>query len=102
MTQHYMTDGRNTESICGTDMVGRRDPFFDTNATVTNCIACKAILEDRPLYGLSAVDEDGHTDRQVFNTTKEQMAAIEDAFDLGALNVTVQILSVDDLKNGEW
>jgi hypothetical protein len=72
------------------------------NADITDCIACKAILDNRPLYGITAVDEDGHTDRQVFNTPAEQMAGVEEAFDNLAVNVTVQILSVDDLKNGEW
>lgn len=102
MSQHYMMYGTDTESICGTDMVGQRDPLKDTNPDLTNCIACRAILEDRPLYGITAVDEDGHTDRQVFNTSIEQLGGIEEAFDNGAVNVTLQILSVDDLRNGEW
>lgn len=99
--QHFRNSHWDSDSICGTNMVGARTPQ-DMEATNTTCIACKAIQEGRPLYGLSGVDEDGHIDRQVFNTPKEQRDAIEVLFDLGALNVTLQILSVDQLKAGEW
>lgn len=101
MIQHFMTDGRNTESICGTDMVGQRNPAVDTDDGATTCINCVAILAGKPLYQITAVDEDGYTDRQRFNTPAEQMAAIEEALDNGAVNITLQILSVDELKSGE-
>jgi len=101
MAQHYMTDGRNTESVCGYDMVGLRNPFFDTDKSVTTCIACKAINEDRPLYAVDVLDEDGYKQRLRFNTPREQLDYVEFAYDEGAVSVTLQILSVEDLRNGE-
>lgn len=102
MAQHYMTDGRNTESICGYDMVGCRNPSVDTDSTKTDCISCKAILDDRPLYAIHAIDEDGTYQETVrFNTPAEQLAYAETCFDNGAANVTFKILSVEDLRNGE-
>ncbi len=101
MTQHYMTNGRNTESVCGYDMVGLRDPSKDTNYRLTTCISCKAIHDDRPLYAVDTIDEDGYSQRIRFNTPKEQLDYVEFAYDEGALSVTLQILSVEDLRNGE-
>lgn len=101
MVQHFMTDGRNTESICATDMVGQRDPAKDTDDALTTCISCLAILANRPLYKVTATDEDGYIDTRAFNTPAEQMAAVEEAFDNGAVKVTMQILSVEELKSGE-
>lgn len=101
MTQHYMTDGRSTESVCATDMVGRRNPAIDTDKTKTTCISCKAINEDRPLYAIYAMDEDGYSETIRFNTPREQLEYAETCFDNGAVNVTFKILSVVDLKSGE-
>jgi len=102
MTQHYMTVGYATESICGADMVGRRNPILDTNQDVTTCISCKAILDGRPLYAIHAVSGDGDYQETIrFNTPAEQLAYAETAFDNGAANVTFKILSVEDLRNGE-
>jgi hypothetical protein len=96
-----MPTGWSTESVCGFDMVGMRNPSVDTNPALTDCISCKAILEDRPLYAIDAVDEDGNHIRVRFNTPREQMEYAEFCFDEGAVNVTFNILSVDALKSGE-
>jgi hypothetical protein len=101
VAQHYMLDGRGTESVCGFDMVGRRNPVMDMNELLTTCISCKAIRENRPLYAVTATDEDGYTETIKFNTPKEQLDYIETCFDNGAVMVTLQILSVDELKSGE-
>ena len=101
MTQHYMTDGRNTESVCGADMVGRRDPKFDTDPTVTNCIECIAVRTGVCLYQVTAIDEDGTEIKVRFLTPAEQLSYTEFCFDEGAQNVTLQIISLEELKNGE-
>jgi hypothetical protein len=101
MAQHYMPTGWSTESVCGFDMVGLRNPAVDTDVTKTDCIACKAINEDRPLYAVDVLDEDGYKQRLRFNTPREQLDYVEFAYDEGAVSVTLQILSVEDLRNGE-
>lgn len=101
MAQHYRSSHWNSDSICGVNMVGQRTPQ-DMDASIADCIACRAILEDRPLYGLSVVDEDGYSQTLLFNTAKEQIDNIKECYDNGALTVTLKILSVDDLKDGEW
>lgn len=99
--QHFRNSHWDSDSICGTNMVGARTPQ-DMDRSTTTCIACKAVHENRPLFGITAIDEDGYIDSQVFNTVPEQLAGIEEAFDAGALNVTMRIIPVGDIKNGEW
>lgn len=101
MAQHFRHHHEASDSICGTNMVGQRTPL-DMDDGATTCIACVAILAGKPLYGITSTDEDGNIISEVFNTPREQMEAAEEAFKNGALIVTMQIRSVDDLKMGEW
>jgi hypothetical protein len=101
MIQHFRATHWDSDSICGTNLVGQRNPI-DMVERHTTCIACKAVLEGRPLYQVTAVDEDGHTDKSVFNTPAEQMAWMEEALDNGAVNVTMQIISHNEIMAGEW
>lgn len=100
MTQHFMTDGRNTESVCGYDMVGRRNPAIDTDINQTNCVECIAVYKGQALYAVTATDEDGNEVQVRFLTPAEQLAYTEFCFDEGATQVTLQIISLEDIKNG--
>lgn len=58
-----------------------------------------AIKENRPLYAATAIDEDGTYQETIrFNTFMEAFQYAENAFSLGAQNVTFSIHSVDSLR----
>ena len=98
---HFRATHYDSDSVCGTNMVGARTEN-DMDAANTTCIACKAVLDGRPLYQVTAVDEDGYTDKSVFNTPAAQMARVEEALNDGAVNVTMQIVSHNEIMAGEW
>lgn len=45
INQHYLTHPTNTTSVCGRDMVGRRNSRADSNPAVTTCPACLRTVE---------------------------------------------------------
>ena len=96
---HYRDHEIATYTVCGNNMLGQRNKD-QLDKALTTCIKCKAINERRPLYAVTFVDDEGMSDQLVFNTSKEQLDAIEECLDNGAVSVTLQIIATEDINEG--